>query len=271
MFYRLLSFDLDGTLLGADGTLSPRTIDALNSAADNGARIVISTGRILQEAVRLTEGIRSIAAIASSNGAYVVEPGRSDALFDKPIDRTAFEELTADLDKSGVFYCFNGPSAIMLRRGVFDELARKQPKVKEELFSDVVLVDDVRTDPESALLPAYKIFAMGRDAHDLDSLRERFSRRDDIELSSSSSRNLEVTARGVDKGNALRVLGEAWGIPEEKMAAFGDGENDIAMFERAGLSIAMGNAVDSVKRAATRITSANHEDGVAEAIARWIL
>ncbi len=68
-----------------------------------------------------------------------------------------------------------------------------------------------------------------------------------------------------DKGQALVTLAEYLGVPLERTAALGDGGNDPAMFQRAGLSIAMGQAEEQVKRQADVITGSNLEDGAAEA------
>ncbi len=74
-----------------------------------------------------------------------------------------------------------------------------------------------------------------------------------------------------NKGVALSELAKLLAIPLEEVGVIGDGGNDIAMFERSGLSIAMGNASPEVRRAADFVTGTNHEDGFANAIERVIL
>lgn len=82
---------------------------------------------------------------------------------------------------------------------------------------------------------------------------------------------LDVTALAANKGDALASLAEHLGIALANTAAIGDGPNDVAMFRRAGLSIAMGQATDAVKAQANEVTASNVEDGVAEAINRFVL
>ena len=77
---------------------------------------------------------------------------------------------------------------------------------------------------------------------------------------------LEIFPRGVDKGTALQAVCDALAIPAEKAIAFGDHEMDIPMLKKAGLGIAMGNAVDSLKEAADVVTRTNDEAGVAWAL-----
>jgi hydroxymethylpyrimidine pyrophosphatase-like HAD family hydrolase len=82
---------------------------------------------------------------------------------------------------------------------------------------------------------------------------------------------LEMSALTVNKGTALAFLGgEAWDCPEEIMA-IGDSLNDIEMIQYAGIGVAMGNARPEVKKVADYITATNEEDGVAQAIEKFVL
>ena len=92
-----------------------------------------------------------------------------------------------------------------------------------------------------------------------------------VSVSQSMKHNLEVMNKGVTKGNAVRILAQMYGINREEIIAIGDNENDISMIEYAGLGIAMGNAEELLKRAADHVTGDYQEDGVAEAIEKFIL
>jgi hydroxymethylpyrimidine pyrophosphatase-like HAD family hydrolase len=74
-----------------------------------------------------------------------------------------------------------------------------------------------------------------------------------------------------DKGCALQVICDHYGIDRKEVMAMGDSFNDIAMIEWAGVGVAMGNAYDMVKDAADYVTTSNDEDGVAEAIRKFVL
>ena len=82
---------------------------------------------------------------------------------------------------------------------------------------------------------------------------------------------LDITHPLANKGDALSEIAKLLGVPLAEIAAIGDGGNDVAMFERSGLSIAMGNASPEVQRAADFVTDSNSEDGFANAIERFIL
>lgn len=77
---------------------------------------------------------------------------------------------------------------------------------------------------------------------------------------------VHIKAPEVNKGNALRRISEITAIPLEQMAAIGDGPNDIEMIKTAGVSFAVANAVEEVKRASTFVAGAPHGKGVSEAV-----
>ena len=82
---------------------------------------------------------------------------------------------------------------------------------------------------------------------------------------------LDVTHPQANKGDVVGFLATRYDIPEEDIATIGDGPNDVLMFARSGLAIAMGNADDDVQRAAQHVTTTNDEDGFANAVERFVL
>lgn len=93
----------------------------------------------------------------------------------------------------------------------------------------------------------------------------------EVSASRSKPRFLDVTERGIDKGSVVMRLSRVIGISTNQVAVIGDGPNDVAMFEQAGLSIAMGQAVDSVREAATCATASNDDEGWARGIEKHVL
>ena len=80
----------------------------------------------------------------------------------------------------------------------------------------------------------------------------------------------DVTPPGIDKGRLVEMLGERLSVPRAEILVLGDMENDLEMFRKAGFAVAMGNAAESVKRAAQATTLSNDEDGFAVAIERYV-
>jgi hydroxymethylpyrimidine pyrophosphatase-like HAD family hydrolase len=82
----------------------------------------------------------------------------------------------------------------------------------------------------------------------------------------SQSYYLDVTPPGCDKGTFVQAIAKRLKISTDAVATVGDMQNDLAMFRTSGISIAMGNATDDVKKLATHVTTSNHDEGFAGAI-----
>ncbi len=82
----------------------------------------------------------------------------------------------------------------------------------------------------------------------------------------SQSYYLDVTPPGRDKGTFVQAMARRQGIPTDAIATIGDMQNDLPMFRSSGISIAMGNATDDIKKLATHVTTSNDDEGFAGAI-----
>jgi hydroxymethylpyrimidine pyrophosphatase-like HAD family hydrolase len=100
-------------------------------------------------------------------------------------------------------------------------------------------------------------------------LRERFGAR--VSVARSQPHYIDITHQDANKGEVLRRLSRDLGIPHESIVTIGDMPNDVLMFAHSGLSIAMGQSSDDVKRSARRVTKSNTQEGFAEAIERYVL
>jgi hydroxymethylpyrimidine pyrophosphatase-like HAD family hydrolase len=94
---------------------------------------------------------------------------------------------------------------------------------------------------------------------------------DHVSAARSQPYYLDVTHPDANKGAVARYLSEKYAIPPEAMATIGDQPNDVLMFAHSGLSIAMGNASLEVQRSARRVTTADTDEGFANAVERFVL
>lgn len=117
---------------------------------------------------------------------------------------------------------------------------------------------------------AYKFAAFSKDRSKLDAIVEQLK---DLPLSINSAFpfNIEIMEAGKGKGRAVRFLAEHMGISTDQVMSFGDGTNDLAMLQAAGVPVAMGNAVDELKQAAKIIAPTNAEDGEGVIIEEYVL
>lgn len=94
---------------------------------------------------------------------------------------------------------------------------------------------------------------------------------DKFNIYKSQSTILEVLPKDVDKGHAMRIVGDMLGLDKSQIMGIGDQENDLSLVQQAGFGVAMGNAIDIVKDSADYITKTNDESGVAYAIRKFAL
>ena len=93
----------------------------------------------------------------------------------------------------------------------------------------------------------------------------------DASASRSQTYFLDLTHPEANKGAVVTTLSKLLGIPPTKIATIGDMPNDVLMFSKSGLSIAMGNASPQVQRSAHHVTASNREDGFAVAVERFVV
>ena len=264
---RMIALDVDGTLLTSRGTVSEGTVRAVRTARERGVRVVLSTGRSVPEAVWLTGLVGCDRRAVCIGGAVVADmaDGRHLHRWDIP-EETARPVLELLRGKPLSCMVFAGEANLLDRAS--DAYFRATYPYPAYL-DNTVAVDDLSAYLQARRLPLTKIYAVGApDA--FPPLLSQLRQLPGLTLTSSGRDNFEVLAAGVDKGAALCLLGSEWGIRPEEIAAIGDSDNDLAMLRAVGCPVAMGNASDEVKAAASMITADNDRDGVAEAIYQLI-
>ena len=115
-----------------------------------------------------------------------------------------------------------------------------------------------------------KIFIFSEEQDKLKNIKEFLKKRHDITITSSAAWNIEITDRQVNKGTMLEQVAEYYGYSKEEVLVFGDGKNDILMFEKFPHSRAMGNAVESLKKIAEKVIESNRDDAVAQEVCRLL-
>ena len=262
---RFLLSDMDGTLLLPDHSLSQRTIEAVRSLREAGVLFSLATGRPPKAMLQQIEALGVDLPTAAFNGGTIVHPDGSLLIAHYLPATAALTALTqfADLPDIEV-WVFSGGDWLLK-----DPNGPMVPREQHGLGYAPVVVDSF----EPYLQHIDKIVAASHNTQLLVELEAQLLPRVEgqAQVSRSQPVYLDVTAMQANKGAALATLAEFLGVPLAQTAAMGDGGNDPAMFHCAGLSIAMGQAEEAVKRQADVVTGANTEDGAAQAIERYIL
>lgn len=282
---KLIAIDLDGTLLSENGTISQANEEAILEVQKQGDIVAISSGRALPDVEKILQSTGIDCPIMTGNGAVSYYKGQEIQRFSLP--NHVVEEIVEILEKSGVHYELYTAQGIFNRFGgkeiLREEIAQRTEKVTGwagDMFDHYL---DNKYDlnetlsishnqvPEIAHLNVYKLLVLSFNGSKLSELRETFTERADLSLTSSGWMNLEMGHPGASKGNALKFMADHLEIPLENTVAIGDNYNDLSMFETAGMGIAMGNAEEQVKELSTYITKHHNEDGVAYALRTYIL
>ncbi|WP_262020378.1 HAD family hydrolase [Pseudomonas sp. Pse35] len=262
---RFVLSDVDGTLLHPDHSLSQRTADAIRAMREAGVIFSLASGRPPKAMRHLIETFGIDVPVAGFNGGTLVNPDGSILVAHHLPAEAALITLalySAEPDVE-VWVFADGD---WLRRDPPGPMVQREA---DGLGYGPVVVESF----EPYLDRVDKIVAASNNTQLLVELEAQLQPKVQglAQVSRSQPVYLDVTAMLANKGEALKTLAEHLGVPLAQTAAIGDGGNDPAMFHVAGLSIAMGQAEETVKRQANVVTGSNVEDGAAEAFERFIL
>jgi Cof subfamily protein (haloacid dehalogenase superfamily) len=256
--------DVDGTLVTDDKVLTARTRAAVNELRASGIIFSIVSSRPPRGLRMFMTALGISAPIAAFNGGVFATPSLaviSAHLLPPAAARRAVDLLDA---RRVDVWVFSGQDWLLRNPG--------GPYVDLEERS-VDFAPTVVGDFAPSLETAAKIVGVSADFALLAQCERdlRALLGDSASVVRSQPYYLDVTHRLADKGSALSLLAQYVNVPLAEIVSIGDGHNDIPMFERSGLSIAMGNASPEVQRAADFVTDRNSEDGFAHAVERFIL
>lgn len=259
---KIFFFDLDGTLLNSEKRITEKTMEALKIFTDAGNHFCINTGRAIDSAKAVYDGLGldfKGSFLCGSNGTeiYSVDDG-------KYVYRTGVElELVPkilDLAEEYGIHChtYNDDHIVSRHDGECMNYYRRVIK------TPLIVTDDVLKEIHR---PPSKMIAIELHDHDKqERFREALQKMvgDKLTLLYSNPYYMEIFPSEAGKGSAVTRLAKILGIPVENTYAAGDEQNDISMIEAAGCGIAMANATDMVKQIADVVTTYdNNHDGLA--------
>ncbi len=255
----LVVSDVDGTLLTRDKTLTEGAKAAVRRLHEAGIGFTITSSRPTIGMRFLIEPLQITLPVGAFNGSCIVDPQLKPIeqhLIPAPATRRALEVLAeygADiwLFTSDLWLTRNGDGAYV-------------PHEKRAIRADPTIV----TDFAPYLASACKIVGASADAALLQRCEIAMQQALGAQATAvrSQSYYLDVTPPGQDKGTFVRTIAGRLDIPLDAVATIGDMQNDLAMFRTSGVSYAMGNATDDVKKLATHVTASNEDEGFAHAI-----
>lgn len=259
---QVIAVDLDGTLLNSRHQLTNRTKMALQSAMEQGVQVLLATGKTRYSAREAIEQLN-----LTTPGVYL------QGLILYNGDGSVREQIQLEPELVRHIIDFAERQSISLaaycglriytphRTAQTDKLGKYHEPLPEQIPVD-----------ELEALPVNKILLIDEPDR-VTAVREALA--SEVEgratLVQALDDMLEILPYGASKGAGLKRLLEQLGIAPEHVLAIGDAENDIEMLQLAGIGVAVGNAMPETKAAADYVVAGNDEDGVAEAIERFVL
>lgn len=267
MKYKLIVLDLDGTLTNSQKEITPRNKETLIRVQEQGVRLVLASGRPTYGIVPLANELRMNefgGFILSYNGGEIINWETQEMIYENVLPNDIVPVLYESARAHHLSILTYDGAQIVTENS-------QDPYVQKEAFLNKMEVRETNDFLTDITLPVAKCLIVG-DADKLISLEAELCLRlqGRINVFRSEPYFLELVPQGIDKALSLGVLLKKTGIGREEIIAMGDGYNDLSMIKFAGLGIAMGNAQEPVKKAADYITSSNEEDGVAEAIHKFL-
>ena len=255
----LVVSDVDGTLVTKDKVLTDAAKGAVRRLKDAGIGFTIVSSRPTVGMRFLIEPLAITLPVGSFNGSSIVDPQL------KPIEQhlipvSAAQRSLDVLNEFGVdIWLFTND--LWLTRNPDGEYV---PHEKRAIRADPTIVADFAP----YLSSVCKIVGASSDAALLQRCEAAMQRAlgADATAVRSQSYYLDITPPGCDKGTFVQTMAKRLGISTDAVATIGDMQNDLAMFKNSGVSIAMGNATDDVKKLATHVTASNENEGFAGAI-----
>ena len=265
-----LVLDVDGTLLDADGRVGERTRQALAAARDRGVVVMLATGRSDHATRELARKLRLDAPCIVYNGAGVYDPVLDRMIARQTLPERAVARVLSCSSQLGLLSVVNdsvGQYATTPRSGA-QRRALSAFSYLRRVHDDAVPLRDVQRvtvlseqHPGGRELLLEVRRCLDTPAHLTFARLAQLPRMGDCDMGLV---DVQPSCRG--KAEALRVLDQRYGVPQTRVVAVGDADNDTQMLRAAGLGVAMGNATAEAVAAADRQIGDNRGGALAELI-----
>ncbi len=283
--YKLVAIDLDGTMLNQYGIITEETKDVIKKVQEKGTEVMIASGRAITSVKRFSKEINSQKYFISGNGAVTYDIENNNILYENILKKQKALQIIKICEENSIYYNVYTENGIIAKNLNYNTLYYYKDNLTkpDENRTHINIVENVYDYIDEKNEKILKIMICDEHKSVFNSIVRKLKEIPDIEVLEVShmSRKLikqgteeialeyfytEVTAKDVDKWNALEELIKLMNIQKEEVITIGDNANDLKMIKNAGLGIAMGESAPYVKQSADIITLSNEENGVAKAL-----
>lgn len=270
---KLITLDLDGTLLDSDKHLSEENREALQKASEAGIEIVPATGRFYKGMPEVIRDLPFLRYVIAVNGADVYDTVLEKTVCASEIPWDRAVSVMKYLDTLPVIYdCYQEGW------GYMTEMLYDQAEDYAASIHSLRMIRDLRTpvpdlkarlSEKKAGVQKIQFFFKDMELR-AEMLKKMPGLFPDLVVTTSIVNNMEINSPEATKGIALKKLADHLGLRMDQTMAFGDDLNDVTMIKAAGIGVAMGNAKDEVKAIADYVTTDCDESGVAKALQHFL-
>ena len=277
MMYRLVVLDIDGTLLSPKGVITDRVINVVKNTKKAGTEITIATGRSFTKAKRIIDQLNIKFPVILFTGSLVLEPITEQVIYENCLSNDIYQK---SLD-------------LILANG-WQPVIHQSPSISGNTFSasyEFGQSPEITAFLESGFsiksvgikylfglnrILGISVFSEFDEFNEHENDIQAMTTGNVITYSPSSNHpkayyQLDIMSPTCSKGYALKHLIKKYNIISRDVIAIGDNDNDVDMFREAGLGVAMENGSEKVKCYADVIVASNENDGVAEALEKYVL
>ena len=280
--YKLVAIDLDGTMLNQYGIITEKTKKAISKAQEKGVEVMIASGRAITSVKRFSKEINSNKYFISGNGAITYDIKNNKILYENILSKTKELKIIKICEENSIYYNVYTENGIIAKNLSYNTLYYYKDNLTkpDENRTHINIVENVYDYFEQREEKILKIMICDEHKTVFNSIVRKLKELSEIEVLEVShmSRKIikqgtdeialeyfytEVSAKDVDKWNALEEIIGLMNISKEEVVTIGDNANDLKMITNAGLGVAMGESAPYVKQSADIIAPTNDEDGVA--------
>jgi len=262
---RMVIADVDGTLVTQEKVLTKRAAQAVLSLHEAGVQFSVTSGRPPRGMAMLIDPLNLTQPLAAFNGGVLIKPDLKTVVEQKYLQVGVPEKVIEAIENHGLDVWVYTDREWFVRDPNAAHVAREQWTVK---FPPTV----VKTFA-GLLGRVAKIVGVSDDLERVAKCEKDVQQAGGTHISAARSQPyyLDVTHPQANKGEVVLSISRLLNIPAAEIATLGDMPNDVLMFKKSGVSIAMGNASPEVQASATYVTTSNEEEGFAKAIEKFVL
>lgn len=253
MTKKMFFFDIDGTLLDDTKKVLPSTKAALQHLKADGHEVFIATGRNYTMAKSVIDELEFNNYIVCNGSAGFFH---NELVYEHYLDETELKKLLAAADKQNHQIIYETPFELKRRHEEVAIITKEA--MKSVGFSVPEYDSDFHT--RNSLVQALIFYREEEKAYYEDGQYPQFN------FVRWHDTGVDVLPRGGSKAKTMLQVAADQGFKREDIIAFGDGLNDMELLKEAGVGVAMGNALETIKLHADKITANNNEDGIAKAL-----